>query len=484
MSDVASAETLEQRRTAAVSCIQFALDLLKQGHAAEARALMDWAARWDLDVVQHFALQGPADIRLLAASIFTLHRPRGAEIGRPCAILGSAGTVLDPGKLPLIRAIFDHAQEGFDAGATPMPPLAGLYGGAAGTGMDDPTAGRSRPPRVFQVLARHINANPTYIESDIFFHFSRSAAQAELDTRAFEADPLLYDMPQRFPYTEEQIAEARRALDDALAAFRPDVLLFDGNFLPTDRTLDPSWLHAVRQAYGCRIVTVIADCYDAVENCYGAWVDASDLVVIFNAEATAPYLSGQFDKAFLACGLPFDEQLFVPAADGKTDIMALVGSNTRNRDDLVTVLKAHAVPITARLHQRLSGDAPDAHEYAALMRAALMTCNTGRVPGSRSLSLVTGRCFEAILAKTVLLEEVGSRLDDYFTPFVHYVPYANAHQLVMFSQFLLAHDDVRTRIAEQAHAWHRAHYTSDRFWGALLARLGLTRAAAPDPVPA
>ena len=62
-------------------------------------------------------------------------------------------------------------------------------------------------------------------------------------------------------------------------------------------------------------------------------------------------------------------------------------------------------------------------------------------------------------------------------PFVHYVPFANTTQLVLFTQFLRANGDCRRRIAEQAFSWHQRHYPSGWFWGALLKRLGLPVAA-------
>jgi hypothetical protein len=183
--------------------------------------------------------------------------------------------------------------------------------------------------------------------------------------------------------------------------------------------------------------------------------------------------SGFGEKAFLACPLPFDETLLAATEDDKTLDMVLVGTRHRSRDDLAMMLETHGVPLLARLHYRLAAEAPSIAEYADLMRRARLTLNTGRVEANRSLTILTGRCIEAIAARTVLLEETGSAIDDYFLPFVHYVPYANVHQLVIFSQFLLKHDDYRRRMAEQAFAWYQRHYTSDRFWGALLQRLDL-----------
>ncbi|WP_448187281.1 glycosyltransferase family protein [Azospirillum sp. sgz301742] len=448
-------------------CLEQARGMLALGRMPEARALMNLATQVDPDAVRGAIDRNDPALRALAAQSIVLHSGRGQEIGHPCAILGRAGITLDPRREAMIRWIFDAHQRDFDSGAVPEPPLAGIYGGAS-----DRRGGPDRPVRVFLIMARHIAANPYNMESDLFHHFTRSAAAAGLITRVFEADPLLYDSPKRYPYSDTMIDAARRALEGDLADFRPDMILFDGNYFPTERSLGPDWLDAMRRQHGCRVAFVLADCYDTTPNLYGAWAGAADAMVLFNRETTYPMRCRQADKAFYACGVPFDEQLFAATEEDKDGDMVLIGTNHRSRADLVALIDAHGIPITARLHTRLAQDAPNIEEYAAILRWAKMTFNTGRVEDSRSLSIVTGRCFEAILSRTVLLEEAGSGLNDYFLPFVHYVPFANTAQLVMFAQFLRANDDYRRRIADQALSWHQQRYRSDQFWSALLARLG------------
>lgn len=451
-----------------------AAQLFKLNRAAEARAFTSLAARIDIDVVANVAVAGKQPAKILAANEAVLHSYRGKEFGRPCAVFGSAATTLAPGKADLIRSIFDHHQDRFEKLLTQRPPFAGVYDGGSRV-----PAARRRDTRVFLIIGRYINSNPKYRESDAFHHFVNSSAKAGLTTCVFEADALICDTKERFPYSDEQIADAHRRLHEALAAFKPDIILLDGNFMPTGRTIDPAWLNAVRQEHGCRIATFVADCYDATANVYGVWASASDAVVIFNQETTYTHLSGHGEKAFLACSFPFDETAFLATEDGKTTDMVIVGHDTRERGVLLAMLRAYEVPIVSRLHSRMADVTPDFDEYADLLRTSRITYNTGRIGDTSSFSVLTGRCFEAILSRTVLLEEVGSSMDDYFVPYVHYVPFANFAQLVMFSQFLCANGDYRRRIAEQAYSWHQKHFASHRFWDALLNRLGVS-----GPMPA
>lgn len=469
MANESAPSTAAANREAALFCVRAAAGMAAEGRMAEARAFLNLAARRDLEFLKLILPRVPPQVRTLAAEIAVLHGPRGGEIGRPCALLGNAEASLGPAADSLIRAIFDHHQREFAAGTTAEPRLAAIYT-RGGDVRPDP----DRPVRLLLVMEPHVNSNPLFVESDYPYHFSRSAAHAGLSVRVFDAaTPLLYDRPERHPFTAEEIAGALHRLEGEVAEFAPDVILIEANFLPTPRTLDPGWLEGLRARRGCKVVALVGDCYDDIPDFFRIWGAVSDLVVLFNEETTYPVRSGFGEKAFLACPLPFDETLLAATEDDKTLDMVLVGTRHRSRDDLAMMLETHGVPLLARLHFRLAAEAPSIAEYADLMRRARLTLNTGRVEPNRSLTILTGRCIEAIAARTVLLEEVGSAIDDYFLPFVHYVPYANAHQLVMFSQFLLKHDDYRRRMAEQAFAWYQSRYTSDRFWGTLLQRLDL-----------
>lgn len=466
MADDAASSDQADKQKRAIYCVRAAAGIVSEGLADQARAFLTLAAHHDIATVRGLLPLLPGPARAMAAQAVISHGVRGGEIGRPCALLGRAGPTLAAATEALVRNLFDHHQAAFETGTAPRPRHADLYRHAG-----DVYADPQRPARILMVIETRVNSSPLYMETEFLYHFSRTASRAGMSVRVFEAGVLLYDRPGQV--SDEQIVDARRRLDDEVAAFAPDIILLEANFVPTTRTLDPSWVEAVRQARGCKVVPFLGDCYDNVPNFFRFWAPVSDLMIVFNQETTYPLFSGHFEKTFLACSLPFDEPTFAASESDKNLDMLIVGTSHRSRADFAMMLEAHGVPLHNRLHMRLAAEAPTIPDYADLMRRSRLTFNTGRVEENRDLTIMTGRSVEAILSRTVLLEEAGGPIDSFFLPFVHYVPFANAHQLVIFSQFLLAHPDYRQRLAEQALAWHQEHFNSARFWGALLQRLGL-----------
>ena len=55
-------------------------------------------------------------------------------------------------------------------------------------------------------------------------------------------------------------------------------------------------------------------------------------------------------------------------------------------------------------------------------------------------------------------------------PFVHYLPYRGADEIVQFARFLECHKDDRIALTRRAGEWRLAHYGPRQIWGALLAR--------------
>jgi len=84
---------------------------------------------------------------------------------------------------------------------------------------------------------------------------------------------------------------------------------------------------------------------------------------------------------------------------------------------------------------------------------------------------VTFRIFEATASGSLVLNHAASRNDDFFVPYVHFVPFETVHDLVCFSRFLLAHPETRIRMATEAVRWLNDHYSGELFWHKVFARL-------------
>jgi len=118
-----------------------------------------------------------------------------------------------------------------------------------------------------------------------------------------------------------------------------------------------------------------------------------------------------------------------------------IGSATRNRGDWLRAASMLGIPMKAIMHGREKATAPDFEGYLKFLTDALMIFNTGHM--YPTMSCVTGRVFEAIYAQALLFEEVESDINDFFVPFVHYIPYSNIHELVQLAQFFILHPDQR-----------------------------------------
>ena len=69
----------------------------------------------------------------------------------------------------------------------------------------------------------------------------------------------------------------------------------------------------------------------------------------------------------------------------------------------------------------------------------------------------------------MLLEQGGSGITAFFTPYRHYLPWSNIADIVQAYRFLERHDDLRRAMIAAARDWSARHYGPDRVWRALMA---------------
>ncbi|MEO0034652.1 MAG: hypothetical protein RLZZ501_675 [Pseudomonadota bacterium] len=397
------------------------------------------------------------------ALLQALNSGRG-EIFRECPLLGRAGEALTDKQRGVITAVLRCHEEAWAEGQTPPPRRADVHAPAAAgpVGID--------PARtvVAFLLSRHIICNPDFIESDFFFHMPRSAAAFGFATAVFPADEILYDHTVSLdkPAPVRPLAAALDDLARFLAESRPDIVCIDGNFKPGAATITPDHLCELRRRFGFRVVVVIPDCYDARYNYVGAWAPAADLFVTFHD--LTRHLLGRENCLSVPC-LPFAESAFHPGAE-KTAGVNCLGSPWRDRHVWLAALLAAGVPVDAMFHDRRRCNALSSEEYLARMGRAKFVFSNGTV--AEGESILTGRTFEAILSECLLFYEVGSPIDDFMVPFVHYVPVANIDQLITFSRFFLEREDLRRRIAAAGRRYFLERYGSGLFWRHVAARLG------------
>jgi hypothetical protein len=370
---------------------------------------------------------------------------------RPCGILGRAGPRLTESQRAIIASIIDRQRTLWTAGGIPPPREMNVYATATG----------SVPKSVAIVMPRFINCDSGNIDHDIAYNVACSAEAAGARLSCFDAGAITY-----------RGTGGLRAEIDRLKAFlsvnRPEIVAFDGNFVPNGRTIDADLILELKREFGFKFLSIIGDCYDTTySDCLGYWHRAADLSVIFHRNSR--YFRALKDKTrVMVCPtIPIYAEGFSDAHHRDIDI-GYCGGDRRQRRTYMAALADAGLKTECKFINRLRGESYSREEYNDLLGRSKLAFNNGWIRNGESI--MTGRIGEVLTSGALLIEEDGSAINDYLVPFVHYVPVANVAQFVCFSQFLAENDEVRSAIARDGQAFWREHYSGDRFWQAVAQR--------------
>jgi hypothetical protein len=366
-------------------------------------------------------------------------------ISRPCSILGRSSPRLTASQRAIIRTIIDTQRHLWMTGEIPPPPEMNVYA----------TSAAAVPKSVAVVMPRYINCTPTNMDHDIAYHVAHSAESAGMHVSRYDADDITYQ-------GKGKLRTEIGRLQEFLWENRPEIVAFDGNYMPNGRTIDADVILELKRAIGFKLLVIIPDCYDGCPVDYlGYWHRIADASVIFHRDSR--YLRNLTDRTnVMVCPtLPIDAATFAVRRDRDIDI-GYSGGNTRERGMFLDAAADAGLRTKCWFHNRTRRQCPSIQEFADLLGRSKMAFNNGWV--SNGESIITARVGEVIVAGAVLLQEVGSPIDDYLVPFVHYVPVANITQFVAFCQFLAEDDERCSALASGASEFWRAHYGSDSFW--------------------
>lgn len=409
--------------------------------------LKDWAIRRlagtsesiNLDEYQDLAMK-PNMFKALM-----LRNVHGSHVFRECSIFGEDEI--------MNRKICDHLINQVVSLNTPR--LADIY---KIEGLNS-----NRVLNIAIVMTKHINCSSDYIMSDLYYHYLESAKAAGHQAIPFDSSNLMYSQFPKNITIHDAIAE----LETFLSKNKPDVVLADGNFVPTNKTISAEiWLQ-LKTKYNFKLVVIIADSYDSQPDYYQFWDKCSDIIISFN-RITSHF---RFEEKNLYCPcIGFYQSIFQNNTKKDIDLL-YIGTNSRNRLIWIQGMSLGGIQTYAILHERKKPIAPDIQEYGELMSRAKLVFNNGWVNDSDNI--LTGRFFESILAGAVVIQEVGSNVNEFFTPYKHYIPVSNLTQAINFANYLLANEHVRSSIANEALNFFNENYHSNLFWKFLLQKISL-----------
>ncbi len=406
-------------------------DAIRRDHALIPKAIRD-----DNQVFVHMAFEAIGRLQL-----------RTSMLTRPSGLLGTASRDLDPAKADLISHVLDRAAQDWLAGITPKPDFSGFDIGPA-----------ELPLVPMKVLLAAATPDGPIIDCDYVYHFLHSAITSGMDMRVMNLFGLLYGSP--VPVDRDGLFNA---LVSEIERFKPDVILIDANFSPNDHTIRPDQLTRLR-AYGVPMTALISDSDENTGVPIDFWARHCDLVLAFNRSSSTQALP-DYDRLMLWPCFPFTISSNPPH---KSHDIGFIGRLYRGRDVMAHYLDYFGLNpvIIARGadNQRLPIE-----DYINALSSFRMTFNTGFLLGDSGIA--TGRLFEAMLCRTLVLEEIFTPPHPHVVPFVHYVPISNAHETVMYAQYFLAHPEQMTRITDMAYDWVTQHFSPQKFWAALADRL-------------
>ena len=323
---------------------------------------------------------------------------------------------------------------------------------------------------VLLVTPKYIKCSPDWDEYEISFYLVGTGAEVLGKFDFHHSDNFHTEGHQLAePRSDETLAAGIAELRDHIARQRPDIVLFEGNFMGGMQSIArEDWL-VLKQEFEFKLATLVIDINPPLENYAAYWAEISDLIVAMNEN---PYLdeARKFCPVMVYPGIPIDLALYEASDKSVRDIDAIfIGARKRYRDMWCAHMKDAGIELTMKFTEQSLENSIRFEEYFDLHLSSKIVFNNGLVSSSdHALNL---RIFETIAAKAVLLQQDFDQLQDYFVPFVHYAPFTNVPEMIATARLLLANPAIAEAITQEAFDWYRRCYGGEQFWHTLLAEL-------------
>lgn len=321
--------------------------------------------------------------------------------------------------------------------------------------------------KILFLIPEYIMNSKRFIEADFKDHLLDTAVNAGAEVDFFPTDRCSYpgaSFDAILAKTELDLLSARVAL------FKPDVILIDGNYVPSAESLNPAWMEPLKVKHKFRVIVFIGDAWGSHwVPAADSWSEIADIVYHFAPE-TPIEKEGKFPEKLYWDGYPVNERNFFSDSEKNLDI-SFVGT-------YVSALRAFWLTVALKItndlklkhrllpHKREAGVALTMEAYATVMRQSRTVLNFSTRIGP--IKMMTGRTWQAISSGVVLLDESNQFTSAYFVPFVHFIPFSTSYELAYAIRFFAGNYEYARRIGEASNAFCRQYYSSTDIWSRLL----------------
>lgn len=333
-----------------------------------------------------------------------------------------------------------------------------------------PAQDQAKGKKILFLIPQYIMNSKQFIECDFEDHLLKTAENAGADVDAFYTDRCSYPQINLDPVVSKEELELLAA---KIEAWRPDIIVFDGNYVPSEDSMNPAYLEQLKAKYGFKVIAFIGDAWGS------HWVPAGDIwgsvcdLIFHFAPETPLATEGKYPQKLYWSAYPVNERNFFPDTFKQYDI-SFVGtyvSGLRPFWLTIALQIAKKLKLGHRLlpHKRSAGEALTMADYATVLRQTKMVLNFSTRLGP--LKMMTGRTWQAMTAGTVLLEEGNVYISAYFVPFVHYIPFSSQNELAYVIEFFSRNPQSAQRIGSAASAFCNSRYSSAITWSRMIAAL-------------
>jgi len=255
----------------------------------------------------------------------------------------------------------------------------------------------------------------------------------------------------------------RALLTETIERSRARIVIVETNSITDADAFNAAWAKAIREAGRVKVCIVMPDAHsNAVHGQkFLYWRDAVDRIIYF--EPTLRFGADLADKVFLSANL-CDEARMHDARLARDIPASFLGAFKHARAYWLAAL-ANSFP-GFLMGRDVRGEYLSPDGYVDVLQRSLMALNFGS--RESGVSIVTARAWEAIHCGALLLEEHGSALDRFLVPYVHYIPFSSANDLIDKCRFFKKHPERAAVLSREAGDFVRRWYSSERFWTRLV----------------
>ena len=177
---------------------------------------------------------------------------------RSSSLLGPASVVSTSLDKNIVAAILSANLQGWKNGEIPTPKRRLTfeidYSSQA-------TISEQKPLKLSIVMSRHWPHNG--METDLWVNFSGSAAHAGHSVSQFDFSKISYDDNVKYSMNHGKKLKADvEELREFLLLEKPDIVVFDGNFIPRGRSISREAVRDMKSDLGFKLCTIIGDLHD------------------------------------------------------------------------------------------------------------------------------------------------------------------------------------------------------------------------------